>query len=208
MSTSAGFEEARFKRDGDGWLFTTANPWIVGPRRTYLVNDEQKAALVVRLRRAKWVMLGLILPLLAVLVFIFVQAPWLARPETVSAWLILGAFSLAFAGFIIATEYWCLRPLLRGLPRSSGKVTQGEMFRKLRDVASVRTIAIFLAIFLLSFLVQALGLATSLRRSAFDVINLVMSGLFASVCIVLLVGKMRARREAGDKPAGSDAERT
>ncbi len=207
MSTSAGLEEARFKRDGDGWLFTTVNPWIVGPRRTYRVNDEQKAALVVRVRRAKWVMLAMILPLLALLVFVFVQAPWLARPETVSAWLILGALTLAFAGFIIATEYWCLRPMLRGLPRSSGKVSQRDAFRKLRDIVSVRTIVIFLVIFVLSFLVQAVGMALSSHRHAFDVINLGMSGLFTAVCIGILVDKLRARREAGNKPAGSDAER-
>src|SRR4029450_3588995 len=24
-----GLEEAQFKRDADGWLFTTANPWIL-----------------------------------------------------------------------------------------------------------------------------------------------------------------------------------
>ena len=208
MPTSAGLEEARFIRDGDGWLFTTANPWIVGPRRTYRVNDAQKAALVVRVRRAKWVMWGMIVPLLAALVFTFMQAPWLARPETISAWLILGALTLAFAGFVIATEYWCLRPSLRGLPRSSAKVSRRDMFRKLRDTVSVRTIVIFLAIFLLSFLVQAAGLAISSRRSAFDVINFGMSGLFTAVCIVLLVGKLRARWAAADRTAGSDAEHT
>ena len=207
MPTSAGLEEARFIRDGDAWLFTTANPWIIGPRRTYRVNDEQKAVLVVRVRRAKWMMLGMIVPMLAALVFIFVQAPWLARPETVSAWLILGALTLAFAGLIIATECWYLRPLLRDLPRSSAKVSRRDMFRKLRDTVSVRTIVIFLAIFLLSFLVQAAGLAISSRRGAFDVINLGMSGLFTAVCIGMLVAKLRARRAAADRSAGSDAER-
>ncbi len=127
------------------------------------------------------------------LVFVFVQAPWLARPETVSAWLIVGALTLAFAGFIVATEYWCLRPMLRGLPRSSGKVSQRDAFRKLRDIVSVRTIVIFLVIFLLSFLVQAVGMAlSSSHRHAFDVINLGMSGLFAAVCIGILVSKLRA----------------
>jgi hypothetical protein len=207
MPTSAGLEEARFIRDGDAWLFTAANPWIVGPRRTYRVNDEQKAALVVRVRRAKWVMLGLIVPVLAVLVFILVQAPWLARPETVTAWLVLGAFTLAIAGFLIATESWCLRPMLRGLPRSSAKVSRRDMFRKLRDTVSVRTLLIFLAIFSLSFLVQAFGMAISSRRGAFDVINLGMSGLFTAVCIGMLVGKLRARQAAADVSVRRDAER-
>ena len=46
-----GLEEAQFKRDPEGWLFTTVSPWIFAPHRTYLISDAQQPAIAERIRR-------------------------------------------------------------------------------------------------------------------------------------------------------------
>jgi hypothetical protein len=192
-------EEARFKRDGNGWLFTTANPWIIGPRHTYLVDDAQKAALLVRVRRAKYLMFAMMLPFMALLIYLFIKEPWLAKPESVLAWLGLAAMSLVFAGVAIACDYWSVRPLLRGLPRSSGKVTHRDMFRALRDAMSVRMIVIFLVIFVLSGLMQIGALAFSQRSGGLELVQLTISALFAAACVAMLITKRRAAHTPPDQ---------
>jgi len=57
-------EEGHFKRVAEGWLFTVSNPWIVAPRRTYLVNDAQKPAIAARVRLARCLRLMVVLPMI------------------------------------------------------------------------------------------------------------------------------------------------
>lgn len=192
MTTSTSLEEARFKREGDGWLFAAANPWIIGPRRTYLVNDEQKAALMVRVRRAKYLMLGAMVPIVAVMILVFIEAPWVTKADTLAAWLVFAALSLLLAAAIVACDTWNVQPLVRDLPRSTRKMTQRDVFRSVRDAVSVRMIVIFLVVFVLSALVQILGLALSHRNPGFALVQLAISLSFAVVCIAMLATKRQA----------------
>ncbi|MFI5010789.1 MAG: hypothetical protein ACHQAY_00430 [Hyphomicrobiales bacterium] len=46
-----GLEEVAFKRIADGYLFVSNNPWLIGPRRRYFVNEAQKALIAECIRQ-------------------------------------------------------------------------------------------------------------------------------------------------------------
>ena len=46
-----GLEEVAFKRISGGYLFVLNNPWLIGPRRRYFVNEAQKAQIAECLRQ-------------------------------------------------------------------------------------------------------------------------------------------------------------
>jgi hypothetical protein len=45
-----GLEEVPFKRIAGGYLFQTNNPWFIGPKRRYVVNEAQKAEIAACIR--------------------------------------------------------------------------------------------------------------------------------------------------------------
>ena len=45
-----GLEELSFKPVAGGYVFQTSNPWLIGPRRRYFVNEPQKAEIAARVR--------------------------------------------------------------------------------------------------------------------------------------------------------------
>ena len=46
-----GLEEAAFKQVSNGHVFTSSCPWLIGPRRRYLVNASQKAEIAECIRQ-------------------------------------------------------------------------------------------------------------------------------------------------------------
>src|SRR5882672_1562256 len=122
-----GLEEAHFKRVPEGWLFTTASPWIFAPRRTYLVSDAQKPALAARVRRGRYVRLILLIPMMLLLGAALMMVPSWLRARSLELWALLGGFVVVFTIVIIGSDYLNVRPLLRDLPCSSQKVTFGDM---------------------------------------------------------------------------------
>ena len=47
-----GLEEAAFKQVSNGYVFTSCCPWLIGPRRRYLVNESQKAEIAECIRQS------------------------------------------------------------------------------------------------------------------------------------------------------------
>jgi hypothetical protein len=45
-----GLEEVPFKRIASGYVFQTNNPWFIGPKHRYVVNDAQKAEIAACIR--------------------------------------------------------------------------------------------------------------------------------------------------------------
>jgi hypothetical protein len=45
-----GLEEVPFKRIAGGYVFQTNNPWFIGPKRRYVVNEAQKADIAACMR--------------------------------------------------------------------------------------------------------------------------------------------------------------
>jgi hypothetical protein len=123
----AVLEEAQFKRVPEGWLFTTASPWVFAPRRTYLVREAQKPAIAARVRRGRVIRLILLVPMLLLLAAAFVIVPSLLNFRSVETWLVLGAFVVVLTIPITVSDYLTVRPLLRDIPRSSQKIRLSDM---------------------------------------------------------------------------------
>src|SRR5260370_39201394 len=171
----AGLEEAQFKRIPEGWLFTTASPWIFARRRTYLVSDAQKPALAARVRRGRYIRLILLIPMMLLLGVALIMVPSWLGSRSLELWALLGGFVVVFTIIVIGTDYLNVRPLLRDLSRSSLKITFGDMFRSQGDVMSHGALWIFTLFFIVA--------------AAMNMIQSVASGgnVFATIGVVILV---------------------
>jgi hypothetical protein len=191
----AGLEEAQFKRVPEGWLFTTPSPWVFAPRRTYLVTDAQKPALAARVRRARYLRLILMIPMMLVLVAVFVRYPTLLNARSVATWLGFVAFIVVFTVIITLSDHLCVRPLLHDLPRSVQKIGFADMMRRQSAALSVKALAIFTAIFVIAAVANAAEMLMSDRASPFAAVSAFAFALFAIAFLAMLVLKLRARRE-------------
>jgi hypothetical protein len=192
----AGIEEGQFKREPDGWLFTTANPWIFGRRWTYLITDAQKPALAARVRRARYVRLLVMLVTMALLAAVLMMTPSLLGPPGIGIALVLAGFVVAVTGLIFVGDYLTVRPLLQGIPRTTRKFSQRDMMRTQYEAMSVRSLWIFAAIFVFATLANLAGWMASPRASVFGLLSVAFSGLFAALFGGMLIAKLRARRAA------------
>jgi hypothetical protein len=121
-----GMEEMAFKHVQDGWVFGAPNPWLIGPRRYYLLNDAQKFEIVACLRRM-WRLLSV-----GMLAMIAVTIPLVmpmidARPLSTLA-------VAALAGLVIGIAantyfYTATRPIIAGMEPTAERITQREAFR-------------------------------------------------------------------------------
>ncbi len=192
----AGIEEAQFKREPDGWLFTTANPWIFGRRWTYLITDMQKPALAARVRRARYVRLLVMVTTMALLMAVLMMVPSLLRSPGLGIALVLAGFVVVVSGMIFVGDYLTVRSLLQGVPRTTRKFSQRDMMRTQYEAMSVRSLWIFAAIFVLATLTNLAGWMASPRASVFALLGVAFSGLFAALFSGMLIAKLRARRKA------------
>lgn len=197
LGLPAGLEEAQFKRDGDGWLFTVANPWVIGPRRTYIVNDAQKPALAERVRSGRRMRLAALTPCLALLIAVYIKFPSLLDTHTLNAWLAYGAFSLITAAVILQADYQTLRPLLRDLPRTSRKVKYVDMWRNMSPAMSVKSLAIFTLIMVLGTASSAMSALIGTRPNLFAAFAVIPSALCSMGFAWMLIMKLRAKGGAG-----------
>jgi hypothetical protein len=192
----AGIEEAQFKREPDGWLFTIANPWIFGRRWTYLITDAQKPALAARVRRSRYVRLLIMLATMALLIAVLIMTPSMLREPGIGIALVAAGFVVAVTGMIFVGDYLTIRPLLQGIPRTSRKFSQGDMMRIQYEAMSVRSLSIFAAIFVFATLTNLAGWIASPRASVLALLGIAFSGLFAALFGGMLIAKLRARRAA------------
>ena len=201
----AGLEEAQFKRVPEGWLFTTANPWVFAPRRTYLVSDAQKPAIAARVRRGRYIRVILLVPMVVLLVAAFIMVPSLLDFRSVATWLVLGAFVVVFTIAIVVGDHLAVRPLLRDVPRSSQKIIMTDMLRRQGEAMSVRALVIFTLIFLVAGVANTYQALTSVRGNPFAAIGAIIFALFAIAFAGMLVAKLRARqgdlRNVGRRPS-------
>jgi hypothetical protein len=202
----AGVEEAQFKRVPEGWLFTTANPWVFGPRRTYLVNDAQKPALAARVRRSRYIRLILLVPIALLLAAAFIMFPSSLNVRSVQAWLVWGAFVVLITIAISVSDYLTVRPLLRDVPRSSQKIALTDMLGRQGEAMSVRALAIFTLIFVIGTAGQTYQALTSVRLGALVAISAVAFAWLAFVFGRMLVAKLRARYDSSSETSSSIGE--
>jgi hypothetical protein len=187
---SAGLEEAQFKRVPEGWLFTTANPLVFAPPRTYLVSDAQKPAIAARVRRSWHIRLILLVLMLLLLISAFIAFPPLLNPRSVEAWLIWGAVVLTFTIANAVSDHLVVGPLLRHVPRSS-QIGLTEILRRQAEPMSVKALAIFTLTFLVCAMAQTYNAFTS-RSAALMAISVIAFAWLAFVSGGILIAKLRA----------------
>ncbi len=192
----AGLEEAQFKRIPEGWLFTTVNPWVFAPRRTYLVSDAQKPAIATRVRRARYLRAAVMLPMMALMVAAIVMNPALltmVKTSTLMGVLVFGAVGVLTVIAITACDHLTVRSLLGDLPRSSQKIGYADMMQSQGKAMSTMAIAIFAALFALSAVGHTYLALTSPGIHWPVAISATAFAVLAAVFIGMLVVKARAR---------------
>ena len=109
--------EAQFKPVASGYVFQTY-PWLLGPSRRYLVNEEQKAAIIERLQdfRLGWWFW---------LIFVAVLAAFgNALPTNTYVVAAIGIGGTYFGRQVNWRR--ALRPILSGLPQTQERITFQE----------------------------------------------------------------------------------
>jgi len=104
MLVPKGVEEALFKRVGDGWIFSAPNPWTFGRRHSYLVNDAQKAALGMRVRRGRYRRILALIPMFCLPLAAFLLAPSLLRAPSITTWALFALFVVVGPGGPLARQ--------------------------------------------------------------------------------------------------------
>jgi hypothetical protein len=192
----AGLEEAQFKRMPEGWLFTTVNPWIFAPRRTYLLSDAQKPAIVARVRRARYLRAAVMFAMMTLMVAAIVMHPALVtmiKTSSLMGMLIIGAFGVLTGATIVACDHLAVRSLLRDLARSSQKIGYADMMRGQSKAMSKTAIAIFAALLTLSAVGQTYFALTSAHTQWVGAMAAMACAVLAAMFFGMLVMKMRAR---------------
>ena len=191
-----GLEEAQFKRVPEGWLFTTASPWIFAPRRTYLVSDAQKPVLAARVRRGRYLRLVVILLLMALMAVGIIMTP--AVLMLVKTFSLTGA--IVFASFVVLTvaaitlcDYLNIRPLVGNLPRSSRKIGHADMVQSQAQAMSGSAIVIFASLFVVATAGKTYEALTSASGNWMAAVAAACFAPFALVFISMLVVKLRNR---------------
>ena len=123
--------EASFTPTDDGYVFRCPNPWLLGRRRSYLVNDAQKAVLAAHLRQRQRVILWL----LAIYLLIAFAATMLLQssgpPDAATGGflalvvlIMLGMLAIALVPHLYLMRK--IEPVLQQLPRSDERATLHE----------------------------------------------------------------------------------
>ena len=194
----SGLEQGQFQQVPEGWLFTTANPWFFGSRRTYLLTDAQKPAIAERVRRGLHIRLLLLIPIMLILIAADLAYPPLRNFHSVATWLGFLAVGVLFAAVFNISDFLNMRPLLRDIPRSSQKIQLRNVMRVQGQAMSVKALAIFTLIFVCGFL--SFNALTITQGEPFAAIGAIAMLVFAIAFGAMLVRKLRARQaenEAG-----------
>jgi hypothetical protein len=184
-------EKMAFKHVQNGWVYGAPNPWLFGPRRYYLLNDEQKSEIAGCLRRM-WrllfvTMLASIAAAIPVAMPSFHSHPVVTLAAAALVGLVIG---------IAANAYLCsaTRPIVASLEPTAERITQREAFTT-QIAAFSRGRIVFFG--LLSLALFALCASQPLITSAgWDSLSLCGALLFGSGAIYWLVLYAAKRRHS------------
>jgi len=191
-----GLEEAQFKRVPEGWLFTTVSPWILAPRRTYLVSDAQKPAIAERVRRGRYLRFAVVLLLMAVMAVGVIMNPAvlaLAKTFSLPGAIVFACFVVLTVATITACDYLNIRSLIRDLPRLSRKIGHADMVQSQTQAMSASAIAIFASLFVVATAGNTYEALTSASGNWMAAIAAACFAPFALAFISMLVVKFRSR---------------
>ncbi len=184
--------EFSFRRLPDGWLYCAPNPWLLGPRRYFLVDEEQKRALAAEFCRAwRFLFVGII-------VVIGMMMPTAMPAQDYGPFTRLVAALLA--GLILGSAfnaYLCrrLHPILADLHPTTRRITRGAMFQVQAAVLSRVSVVFFGLSSLALFALTALPpLFTSARFDALSLCGALLFGAGAIYWLALYIAQRRRDR--------------
>jgi len=194
MLVPTGVEEALFKRAVDGWIFSAPNPWTFARRRTFLVNDEQKANLAVQVRRGRYFRLLALIPMFALPAATFILVPSLLRPPSIVTWLLLALFVLLGTVTMNLCDYLPVRALLVGLPRTTERIGIVEMHLRQAQARSVKALATIALIEVLACILFVAQWLISVRGNSFTLVSAAAFGLLGMLFLGMLFARLRMQR--------------
>lgn len=196
----SGIEESLFKRVPDGWLFAAPRPWPFSPRPIYRVSEARKAALVARLRQAKYLRIFLIILLVVPAVALVVAQPVMLDPASPWGWLLLGGLMAIFFVIGSACDSWILNRPLRGLRPTDARITFGDRLRMQAEAQSLGTHILLAVVFFGAALSAAYRVAVPIDGPSFSPVALaaaVASALmFARSMMLIAVRLTRSQNES------------
>jgi hypothetical protein len=184
--------EFSFRRMPDGWLYCAPNPWLLGPRRYFLVDEERKCALAAEFRRAWCFLFVGIIVVMGVMMPVAMPAqdygPFTRLVAACTAGLILGS---AFNAYLCRR----LRPMVAELRPTTRRITRGVMFEVQAAVISRGSIVFFGLSSLALFALTALPLLfTSARFDALSACGALLFGAGTIYWLALYIAQRRRDR--------------
>jgi hypothetical protein len=196
MLVPAGVEEALFKPAATGWIFSAPNPWTFAPRRSYLVDDVQKADLALRVRRGRYLRLLALIPIFALQVPMFLLFPFLLRAPSVGTWLLLALFVVFITVAMNLCDYLAVRPLLTGLPRTAERISLVEMYARQARSMSIKALATVTVIETLACALMFGDWLLSPRHSPHTLVGAACLGTMAILLTAMLLAKLKTQETA------------
>jgi hypothetical protein len=205
-----GVEEVAFKPIAGGYVFQSNNPWLIGPRRRYFVNETQKAEIAACLRETLRRIKPYVFAAAALIpVALVAEGLWLAlgrgaTPGTTALYTALLALGL-FVPYIAMVHIYSMRrllPLIAGLPRTNERITLGEGTRSFAAKASFKMLVLLLLGPVLIVIGNAMILldVTLDGRSLYNPEMLLFSTAISALAAVyfsyLMILRMRQNRSA------------
>lgn len=175
----SGIEESLFKRVPDGWLFAAPRPWPFSHRPIYRVSEAQKAALVTRLRHAKYVRMFIIILLTVPAVALVVAYPVILDPASPWGWIMLAGLMGSFFVVAPACDSRILSRPLRGLRPTEARITFGDRLRMQAEAQSLKTHVLLAVVFLAASLSAAYRAAFPPDGPSFSPLDLSVAVLSA-----------------------------
>jgi predicted neutral ceramidase superfamily lipid hydrolase len=192
-------EELSFKPVTGGYVFQTPNPWLIGPRRHYLVNEAQKTELAAGLRRM-WRLL--LIAIIGVVVAGVPAAGALGLDSHPVAMLAASAVLGLAVG--VGVTWYALRPiqrLLAGLAPTDQRITQRDALATQIRVFS-RGYLMFYGLLSLALFLLAVSqpLLSSTGSDLISILGAVLFGASTLYWVVLYIAKRRRERGGAITP--------
>jgi hypothetical protein len=210
MSNVGEIQSVLFKQVPGGYVFQQPNPRIFGRSSRYLVNEEQKAALLAIVTPRRPVLRGTVI-LAGVLLWAATASflVWAFSSHNEPTTLDVVAISVLIVGPMLAALIVALqrnlrrmRSILAGAPRTEERITRGELRRAMADGMSMRRVLLIVAIWSFTGLMQVAVLVIRNARhplfsDAQSFINLFVVILAAGLVLKYLLIALDKRRMGG-----------
>jgi hypothetical protein len=203
-------EAIMFKKGPDGYVFRAPNPWVLGRKRFYLVNEAEKTKLLaVITARSQAVFWVTFVTLISASTAAYAYFSGHNNPTTrdfVIMLALLPVWLYAAALVSIRPTARRLQPLLAGLPRTEQRITAADMRRAVRKTVSFRQyfmLGVSQAIMSVALILLALDKTEGGRVSVFE-----DGGAFIFVfsAVVFVVSALSFLAAALDKARRKQAE--